>query len=96
MDDDDLMMTDDQKSEMAGLISHDEVNHEQRQTQLLLEQEQAEADLAIFQACTLFWARSFSNEFNLNLKFNLKLRLNLYSLRKDKMQFYNSREMLST
>jgi len=49
MDDDDLMMTDDQKSEMAGLIAHDEVNHEQRQTQLLLEQEQAEADLAIFQ-----------------------------------------------
>ena len=51
MDDDDLMMTDDQKSEMAGLISH-EVNREQRQTQLLLEQEQAEADLAIFQART--------------------------------------------
>ena len=46
------MMTDDQKSEMAGLIAHDEVNHEQRQTQLLLEQEQAEADLAIFQAWT--------------------------------------------
>merc|ERR1711942_90241 len=46
MDEDDLMMTDDQK---AGLTVHDEVNHEQRQAQLLLEQEQAEADLAIFQ-----------------------------------------------
>ena len=42
IDDDDLMMTEDQGSEMA----HDQVNQEQRQTQLLLEQEQAEADLA--------------------------------------------------
>lgn len=46
MDEDDLMMTDDQK---AGLVAHDNVNHEQRQAQLQIEQEQAEADLAIFQ-----------------------------------------------
>jgi len=46
MDEDDLMMTDDQK---ADLMANDQVNHEQRQTQLLLEQEQAEADLAQFQ-----------------------------------------------
>ena len=46
MDADDLMMTDDQK---AGLTTYDEVDHEQRQAQLLLEQEQTEADLAVFQ-----------------------------------------------
>ena len=46
IDDDDLIMTEDQDSEMA----HDQVNPEQTQTQLLLDQEQAEAHLARKQA----------------------------------------------
>ena len=46
MDADDLMMTDDQK---AGLTANDHIDHEQRQAQLLVEQEQAEIDLAVAQ-----------------------------------------------
>jgi len=46
MDDDDLMMTDDQK---AGLTSNEQIDHQQRQAQLLQEQEQAEIDLAVAQ-----------------------------------------------
>ena len=50
MDDEDLMMTDDQK---AGLASNDQIDHEQRQALLLVEQEQAEVDLAVAQVCMM-------------------------------------------
>ena len=64
MDADDLMMTDDQK---AGLTTYDEVDHEQRQAQLLLEQEQTEADLAVAQVKAIDYCLEELGYLNLTL-----------------------------